>query len=216
LQKTLRPEENTDACEALPSRKKLVKRIKNIAMSFAGTVPDVDKDSLHDNSDIGTKAKKYGFCVIDQSNRHNILLAVMIQGLIIMKQAAKTITKKYYTKLIFDEINLRIEDLTNTNERDPLIQVLEECKKDIQLYLFTYQKQARAAKNVLRVLVSITSFVSLSPTLISHILTQFLVAWTRACSLKKSNGASIPLGGREVERFHGADETEEEESIYSS
>ena len=156
LQKVvMRAEKRADECEALPSRKKLLKRIKKIAMSFAGAVPDGEKDPLNDNSAIDNIiTKKHGFCVIDQSKHQNILLAVMIHGLLVMKRAAKTHTVKSYAKSIFGEIDVRIEDLMETDESDPLIQVLEETKKGILLYSNNLQKHARAAKNVLRVMVS--------------------------------------------------------------
>lgn len=123
-------------------------------MSLAGTIPDEEKEYLHDNTVNGTLAKKYGLYVIDQSKHENILLAGMIQGLLVMKRAAKVQTVKYYTSLIVGEINARIEDLMMTDVSDSMIQVLEETKKSIHLFLYNQQKHARAAKNILRVMVS--------------------------------------------------------------
>lgn len=155
LQNALRnAEKRAGECESLPSRKKLLKRIKKIAMYLAGNLPDGEKDSFADNSACDHVTKKHGFCVIDQSQHPNALLAVMIQGLLFIKRAAKISTVKLYGNLVFGEINARLEDIRKVEESDPLIQVLEETKKGIKLYLIHQQKHARAAKNILRVMVS--------------------------------------------------------------
>ncbi len=141
-------------------------------MSLAGTIPDGENNSPHDNSASDTTLKKYGFSVIDQSKHHNILLAVMIQGLLVMKRAAKTQTVKCYTTLILGEINARIEDLMKVDKMVPSIEVLEETKKGINQFLSNYQKHARAAKNILRVMVS-----SINDPGCSFLYCTILIAW---------------------------------------
>lgn len=157
LKKFLRPAEGK-ACEALPTRKKLLKRIKRLAMSFTGKVssPEEEKDdSPQDNSASDTKVefKSHGFHLIDQRDCHNILLFEMIRGQLMLKQATKMSTLKYYTSLILDEIDARVKDLAKSDENDALIKVLKKTKEDIQLYSNTCRKSARASKNILRVML---------------------------------------------------------------
>jgi hypothetical protein len=127
-------------------------------------------------------------------------VAVMIQGLLVMKRAAKTHTVKSYAKSIFGEIDVRIEDLMETDESDPLIQVLEETKKGILLYSNNLQKHARAAKNILRVMVSISSnlfhcgFRSINSFLDSLGKILFLLKFLQShCSLRKRSQPQFPM-----------------------
>ena len=162
LQNIVRPAANKakDECEALPSRKRLIKRMKKLALSFAGdgSAPDDDKDEPPQaNPTIVTKVEtKYGFCVINQqTDRHNALLAAMLRGQLSLKQSTKPVTKINYSVLIFDEISARINDLARSDGNGPLIQTLEKIRKDLQLYLNTFRRFPRASKNILRVMVSV-------------------------------------------------------------
>ena len=161
MQNIVRPaaEKATDEYEALPSRKRLIKRMKKLALSFAGngSAPDDDKDdALQANPNIVTKVEtKYGFCVINQNDRHNALLAAMLRGQLSLKQSTKPATKIKYSVLVFDEISARINDLARSDENGPLIQTSEKIRKDLQLYLNTFKKLPRASKNILRVMVSV-------------------------------------------------------------
>ena len=136
-------------------------------MYLAGNLPDGEKDTFADDSACDNVAKKHGFFVIDQSQHPNALLAVMIHSLLVMKRATKIGTVRFCGNLVFGEINARLEDTRKVDESDPLIQVLEETKNGIKLYLIHQQKHARAAKNILRVMVSNTPRVVCSCTAFS-------------------------------------------------
>lgn len=135
--------------------------MRKLALSFAGkgAAPEEEKEETPQGDNSGdTKAvepKDYGFHVIDQSDRHNILLAEMIRGQLALKQAAKVSTVKYSTGLIFREIDSRIKDLAKSDGNDTSVEVFKKTKKDIQLYENTCKKVARASKNILRVMVSV-------------------------------------------------------------
>ncbi len=159
LQKIVRPavKKATEVCEELPSRKRLLRRMKKLAMSFAGkgSGPDDDKNESPQDSPKTVSKKvetKHGFCVIDQqTDRQNSLLAAMIRGQLSFKRATKVATIMEYSVLIFDEIDARIE----SDEEGLMIQVLEKTRTDLQLYLNTFRKCPRASKNILRVMVSV-------------------------------------------------------------
>lgn len=164
LRKIVTPavKKSTDECEGLPSRKRLLRRVKKLAMSFAGkgSGPGEDKDESPQDSPqkISKKVEmKHGFFVIDQqTDRHNSLLAAMIRGQLLLKRATKVATIIEYSTLIFDEIDARIEALTRSDDEDlMMIQVLEKTRTDLQLYLNTFRKCPRASKNILRVMVSV-------------------------------------------------------------
>eukprot|EP00584_Thalassiosira_punctigera_P005019 CAMPEP_0172532664 /NCGR_PEP_ID=MMETSP1067-20121228/5630_1 /TAXON_ID=265564 ORGANISM="Thalassiosira punctigera, Strain Tpunct2005C2" /NCGR_SAMPLE_ID=MMETSP1067 /ASSEMBLY_ACC=CAM_ASM_000444 /LENGTH=2277 /DNA_ID=CAMNT_0013317209 /DNA_START=169 /DNA_END=7002 /DNA_ORIENTATION=+ len=163
LKKILRPtSKEADACEALPTRKKLIKRLRKIVTSFdgkEGTAPEEEKeDSPQDTSQSTTNKVEFkGHCIhlIDQNDRHNILLAEMIRGQLMMKQATKVNMVKYYTTLIFDEIDARVRDLARTDGNESPTQALKKTRKDIQLYFNNRQRMSRAAKNILRVMIGI-------------------------------------------------------------
>jgi len=99
------------------------------------------------------ESKSYGFYVIDQTNRHNILLAEMIRGQLMLKRSSKVLTIKQYSGLILDEIETRVKDLAKTDGNISSIKVLKKTKKDFLLYLNTCKKTNRAAKNILRVMI---------------------------------------------------------------
>jgi hypothetical protein len=161
LQKIVRPavKKATEECEELPSRKRLLKRMKKLAMSFAGkgNGPDDDKEEFsQDNKNKVSKVEtNYGFSVINQeTDRHNALLAAMIRGLLSLKRATKVATTIEYSALIFDEIDARIADLARSDEGGLLIQAFEKIRTNLHLYLNTLRKCPRASKNILRVMVS--------------------------------------------------------------
>ena len=182
LKNILKPEveKAADHCEALPSRKKLVKRMKRLAASFignGGTVEDDKDESTQDNSG-DTKSefmKSYGFHVIDQTDRNNILVISMIKGQLSLKQSTKAADCRAYAELIFNEIDARIEDLAKSDGNNSLIQEWKNTKEDVQVYLNNAKKGARAAKNILRVIVSVVNEVVLLISMLSH-LTPFLIS----------------------------------------
>ena len=168
LKNILKPEveKAADHCEALPSRKKLVKRMKRLAASFignGGTLEDDKDESTQDNSgDTKSESKKsYGFHVIDQTDRNNILVISMIKGQLSLKQSTKAADCRAYAELIFNEIDARIEDLAKSDGNNSLIQEWNNTKEDVQVYLNNAKKGARAAKNILRVIVSVVKAVVL-------------------------------------------------------
>ena len=63
--------------------------------------------------------------------------------------------------LIFNEIDARIEDLAKSDGNNSLIQEWNNTKEDVQVYLNNAKKGARAAKNILRVIVSVVKAVVL-------------------------------------------------------
>jgi hypothetical protein len=205
LQNIVRPaaEKATDECEALPSRKRLIKRMKKLALSFAGneSAPDDDKDeALQANPNIVTKVEtKYGFCVINQqTDRHNALLAAMLRGQLSLKQSTKPATKIKYSVLVFDEISARINDLARSDENGPLIQTLEKIRKDLQLYLNTFRKLPRASKNILRVMVSVRTCYQVyvlqeTKRLIYYLLIYVFAAWLGPCNAQSRVRASVCL-----------------------
>lgn len=205
LQNIVRPaaEKATDECEALPSRKRLIKRMKKLALSFAGngSAPDDDKDeALQANPNIVTKVEtKYGFCVINQqTDRHNALLAAMLRGQLSLKQSTKPATKIKYSVLVFDEISARINDLARSDENGPLIQTLEKIRKDLQLYLNTFRKLPRASKNILRVMVSVRTCYQVyvlqeTKRLIYYLLISVFAAWLGPCNAQSRVRASVCL-----------------------
>ena len=123
-----------------------------------GSAPDEEKeDSPQDDKSSETpkgKPKSHGFHVIDQGNRNNILLAEMVRGQLMMKQSCKIATVQFYTRLVFGEIDVQIEDLAKSSTNELSVPMLKKAKKDIQLYVNTYRKKSRGAKNILRVMVS--------------------------------------------------------------
>ena len=92
LKEILKPKEDksADDCEALPSRKKLVRRMRKLGAKFIGKGDDEEKEeSAQDKSSASDakaeaeaeESKNYGYYVIDQTDRHNILLVeMMVRG----------------------------------------------------------------------------------------------------------------------------------------
>ncbi|KAL9182865.1 hypothetical protein ACHAXT_004144 [Thalassiosira profunda] len=160
LKKILRPPkaEAGDNCEDLPSQKALLKRIRRLgnAVIGKGSAPEEEKEETQDNAEKNAKveAKSYGYHVIDQSDRNNILLAEMIRGQLFTKQAVKIGIVKDYSALVVDEITA-LKDVAKAAEIDATVQALRKTKKDIQLYLNTFRKTPRASKNILRVMMGI-------------------------------------------------------------
>jgi hypothetical protein len=144
-----------DECEALPSRKRLFKRLKRLAMSFAG-VGSSDEHPLKT-----VEKQKYGFYVIDLSDRHNALLYAVIKVQLFLKQSVKPATKVKQSEQIFHEVDARIKDLARSDGCHPMIQSLEQIKKDVTTYVKTFKKSPRASKNILRVIVSVMCKVQL-------------------------------------------------------
>ena len=69
-------------------------------------------------------APDHGFCVLDQADRNNVLLVEMIRGNLKVKQGTKAQQMKDYTTLIFEEIDQRIKDLSNSEGSDAQIEGL--------------------------------------------------------------------------------------------
>ena len=140
--------------------------MKRLAASFignGGTVEDDKDESTQDNSG-DTKSefmKSYGFHVIDQTDRNNILVISMIKGQLSLKQSTKAADCRAYAEIISNEIDARIEDLAKSDGNDSLIQEWKNTKEDVQVYLNNAKKGARAAKNILRVIVSVVKEVVL-------------------------------------------------------
>ena len=177
LKNILKPEveKAADHCEALPSRKKLVKRMKRLAASFlgnGGTLEDDKDESAQDNSgDTKSESKKnFGFYVIDQTDRNNTLVISMIKGQLSLKQSTKAADCRAYAELIFNEIDARIDDLAKSDGNNSLIQEWKKTKEDVQVYLNNAKKGARAAKNILRVIVSVDTKVVLIIFMLSHLI----------------------------------------------
>lgn len=137
-----------------------MRRMRKLGAKFIGKGDDDEKEdstqeksSANDTKEEAEESKNYGFYVIDQTDRHNIILAAMIRGLLSLKNSTKVATIKAYTDLIFNEIDARIKDLANSEGNDELIQSFKKMKKDIKVYLNTNKKAARASKNILRVML---------------------------------------------------------------
>lgn len=146
-----------EECEELPPRKKLLRRIRKLVLSFMGNDAGLDDD--REDAPFGkqdedtTVAPAHGFCVLDQGDRNNILLVEMIRGNLKVKQGTKSQKMKDYTAFIFEEIDQRINDLGNLDRNDAQMKELEKIRKNIQLYSDHCRKSPRAAKNVLRVML---------------------------------------------------------------
>ena len=126
-----------------------------------GNAPEEEKEEPSQDksaNEAKVEFKSYGFHVIDQNERRNILLAEMVKGQLYIKQSAKVGTLKSYTTLIFDEIDARVKELSEMDSQDATVKEFKKAKKDIKLYLNTVKKSARASKNILRVLVRTSSF----------------------------------------------------------
>lgn len=143
-------------CETLPSKKRLIKRLKRLAMSFAGVGSSSDE---HPPKTV--EKQKYGFCVIDLSDRHNALLSAVIKVQLFLKQSVKPVAKVKQSELIFHEVDARIKDLARSDGSHPMIQSLEQIKKDVKTYVKTFRKSPRASKNILRAIVSVMCKVQL-------------------------------------------------------
>lgn len=158
LKALLKPKKNKkqDECEDLPPRKKLLKRARKLVLSFMGKdggfEDDKDDAPTTGNQD-GDVAPDHGFCVLDQTNRNNILLVEMIRGNLKLKQGTKSQTMKDYTTMIFEEIDQRTKDLGNSEGSDAQKAELEGIRKNVKLYFEHSRKSPRAAKNVLRVML---------------------------------------------------------------
>eukprot|EP00986_Skeletonema_menzelii_P007190 scaffold2808_cov143-Skeletonema_menzelii.AAC.8 len=157
LKALLKPKKNKkqDECEDLPPRKKLLKRARKLVLSFMGKdggFEDEKDDAPPENKD-GDVAPDHGFCVLDQTNRHNILLVEMIRGNLKLKQGTKSQKMKDYTTMIFEEIDQRTKDLENSDGSDAQKAELEGIRKNVKLYFEHSRKSPRAAKNVLRVML---------------------------------------------------------------
>eukprot|EP00984_Skeletonema_dohrnii_P000282 scaffold91_cov114-Skeletonema_dohrnii-CCMP3373.AAC.4 len=157
LKALLKPKKNKkqDECEELPPRKKLLKRARKLVLVYMGKdggFEDDKDDAPSANQDVEV-APDHGFCVLDQADRNNVLLVEMIRGNLKVKQGTKAQQMKDYTTLIFEEIDQRIKDLSNSEGSDAQIKGLERIRKDVQLYFEHSRKSPRAAKNVLRVML---------------------------------------------------------------
>lgn len=162
LKMILRPAKKADNfCEDMPSRGKLGKRVRTIAalLSGKGDAPEEEEkdDSPQDNSAGDSKQaanKSHGFHVIDQSDRHNILLAEMMKGQLHLKQTTKVGRVKLCVSLMKAEIDARITDVSGRlDENTASFGVLSSMKEHIDLYSNNVKRGGRAAKNVLRVMV---------------------------------------------------------------
>ena len=163
LKKLLKPsaDKAADECASLPSKRKLLKRIKRLAATFIGkggtSEQEETEESQDTSNDLPGSNNNYGYQLIDQTDRHNILVYNMIHGLLSLNNKTKAEPVRAYTELVFNEINARIDDL-NSGESDDKASLVKEWKKtkeDIKIYLQKRGKEARVAKNILRVMVSL-------------------------------------------------------------
>ena len=107
---------------------------------------DKDESTQDTSGDTKSESKKsYGFHVIDQTDRNNILVISMIKGQLSLKQSTKAADCRAYAELIFNEIDAPIEDLAKSDGNTSLIQEWKNTKEDVQVYLNNAKKGARAA-----------------------------------------------------------------------
>lgn len=150
----------TDECKPFPSRTRLIKRVNKLALLFARNGCDLDNNkdklSLENQTDLtSADKKKYGFCVIDQADYHNTLLAAMLKVQLSLKQGTKPTLIVNHSLLIFEEIDELSYNLACTDNKHPLILVLEKIKNDVQTYLNTIRRCPCVSKNILRAIVSV-------------------------------------------------------------
>ena len=144
---------NGDDGEELPSKKALTKRLKKIVTAFIHkTNNDAEEaeDTTLDNAttDVKAETENYGFSLIDQTERCNILLAEMTRGLLKLSKKAKKQTE--FAQLILAEIDSRIDDITNSGDTRDSIVSMENLRQHILLYIENYKSSPRPAKNILR------------------------------------------------------------------
>lgn len=144
---------NGDDGEELPSKKALTKRLKKIVTAFIHkTSNDTQEteDTTLDNptTDVKAKTDNHGFFLIDQTERCNTLLAEMTRGL--LKLSKKANRQKEFAQLILDEIDSRLDDITNSGDSRDSIVGMENLRQHILLYIGNYKSSSRPAKNILR------------------------------------------------------------------
>ena len=159
LESILRPSKSSAEVEDLPARRPLLKRIRSVVKSINGKQFEEQEETdqaaaVQDSSQAGDEMSKpkndHGFVVLDQTDRHNILLVLMMKNQLTFKQSAKVGPKKQLANLILNEFDARIEDLRAMGD-DSSISTMSKAKVEFKLYVANMNKNARMAKNVLRV-----------------------------------------------------------------
>ena len=159
LESILRPSKSSAEVEDLPARRPLLKRIRSVVKSINGKHFEEQEEpdqtaAVQDISQAGDEMCKpkddHGFVVLDQADRHNILLVQMLKNQLTFKQSAKVGPKKQLANLILDEFDARIEDLRIIGD-DSSKSSMSKAKVEFKLYVANMNKNARMAKNVLRV-----------------------------------------------------------------
>lgn len=142
----------SEDCEELPSKKALTKRLRKIITVFTGkaseAIAEAD-DIQHECTDASAATvKNYGFALIDQMERANVLLAEMTRGLLKLKK--KSNKQKEFAELIINEIDARIEDMARCGEKSGLLDSMKKLKEHMFVYYSNCKSAVRPAKNVLR------------------------------------------------------------------
>ncbi|EJK61181.1 hypothetical protein THAOC_18377, partial [Thalassiosira oceanica] len=161
LESILRPSKSSAEVEDLPARRPLLKRIRSVVKSINGKQVEEQEETdqaaaVQDSSRAGDETSKpqddHGFVVLDQADRHNILLVLMMKNQLTFKQSAKVGPKKQLATLILNEFDARIEDLRIIGD-DSAISTMSKAKAEFKVYVTNMNKtkNARMAKNVLRV-----------------------------------------------------------------
>lgn len=159
-------EASNEDCEELPSRNALSKRLRKVVSSFINKSNDAqyeEEEVPKDGVNAGAAVKEnYGYALIDQTVRSNILLAEMTRGL--LKLTKKSNKQKHFADRILSEICGRIDDMTNSGERGDSLAVMKKVKEHIIVYSDNFKSSIRPAKNVLRVILGIDPVESKSGT----------------------------------------------------
>lgn len=143
---------SSEDCDDLPSKKLLSKRLKKLLAVFSDSA-DVagaeTEEAPQNDAELTTSLPgNYGFAIIDQTVRSNVLLAEMVK--VLLKLTKKSNKQKEFAQLIMSEIDSRVEDMSNSGETGVSVAAMKKLKEHIAMYRKHCKASARPAKNVLR------------------------------------------------------------------
>ena len=142
----------SEDCEELPNKKLLTKRLKKIGTAIMSktveTTEEIDDPKQEDIDTSGGSSENYGFFLVDQSDRSNVLLAEMIRSL--LKLPKKSNKQREFAQLIMNEIDSLAFDMKKSGEAGSSLTSMEKLKDHMDVYNSNCKTAMRQSKNVLR------------------------------------------------------------------
>jgi hypothetical protein len=143
---------SSEDCDDLPNKKLLSKRLKKLVAAFSDSadlaVEETEEAPQNNDEQTSSFPENYGFAIIDQTVRCNILLAEMVK--VLLKFTKKSNKQKEFAQLIMSEIDSRVDDMSNSSEAGGSLAAMRKLKEHIAMYQDNCKASARPAKNVLR------------------------------------------------------------------